>query len=271
MTLNEINAAAITPDQLLPYVNSVSGLKSRTCGDCALHYIETYAVLVAYPCADPYDSGRINKAVEEACKLSHIKNLTVLAAERPDQAPADATSRMDQYWFVNLPVKPSQKVRNMLTSAARRLKIAQESWGPDHDALRNQFLKTKSLDVASSYIYNQLGAYLGASPDATLFCARDGEGRLHGLAIGDFSSLSTAFYMFAMRTPDALPGTADLLLHKIINTAGDKGYTKLNLGLGINDGVEFFKKKWGATPDLPYVETSWKIKKPGFFARIFRS
>ena len=42
----------------------------------------------------------------------------------------------------------------------------------------------------------------------------------------------------------------------------------LNLGLGINPGVAFFKRKWNARPWLPYVETSWEFPARGRLARL---
>ncbi|MDE7372282.1 MAG: translation initiation factor IF-2, partial [Desulfovibrio sp.] len=105
-----------------------------------------------------------------------------------------------------------------------------------------------------------------------LFSAWDAAGRLLACAIGDYSSFSTAFYMFAFRSPDAPPGTADALLAALAAEGAERGHSLLNLGLGMGAGVSFFKKKWGATPFLPCVETSWSPrpeKKRGWLARIF--
>jgi hypothetical protein len=44
----------------------------------------------------------------------------------------------------------------------------------------------------------------------------------------------------------------------------------MNLGLGVNAGVAFFKRKWGAAPFLPYVEVSWDIAAPSLVTRLGR-
>ena len=41
-----------------------------------------------------------------------------------------------------------------------------------------------------------------------------------------------------------------------------RGHTLLNLGLGINPGIVFFKRKWNATILRPHVETSWAVQRP---------
>ena len=78
--------------------------------------------------------------------------------------------------------------------------------------------------------------------------------------------------MFAFRSPDAPPGTADGLLAALAAEGAERGHSLLNLGLGMGTGVSFFKKKWGATPFLPCVEPSWSPrpeKKRGWLGRIF--
>jgi hypothetical protein len=49
-----------------------------------------------------------------------------------------------------------------------------------------------------------------------------------------------------------VPGASDLLLSKIIEQAIVEEKRYLNLGLGINAGVTFFKTKWGGVPFLPH-------------------
>ena len=46
--LAQITACAVTPDQILPYVSSVSGLKSELCRNFVLHHGEGYGVLIGY-------------------------------------------------------------------------------------------------------------------------------------------------------------------------------------------------------------------------------
>ena len=281
--LAHITAGAVTPDQLLPYVRAVSGLESRLCGGLALHHGGGQAVLVAYPPAKPDDMGAVDAAVAEALALPGLERLTVIAAARPAAAPEHAESTEDAYWSLPLPLavpagRPGQKLRNLLRRAARETSIEQSGgagvWMAEHAALAEAFIRRKGaeIDEGSRYIFRKLGDYLAAAPEARLFSARDAAGRLLGCAIGDYSSFSTAFYMFAFRSPEAPPGTADALLAAIAAEGASRGHTVLNLGLGMGAGVRFFKKKWGATPFLPCVETSWSPqpeKKRGWLGRIF--
>ena len=50
-----------------------------------------------------------------------------------------------------------------------------------------------------------------------------------------------------------VPGVSDLLLFEAVKHSLSQRKTYINLGLGINPGVTFFKKKWGGVPFLPYM------------------
>lgn len=281
--LTQITAGALTPDQLLPYVRAVSGLESRVCAGCVLHHGGGHAVLVAYPAGKPADAAAVDAAVAEALALPGLEHLTTIAAVRPGAAPTDAECSEDAYWSLPLPLslpggRAGRKLRNLLRRAARETTIDQSggagSWTEEHAALAAAFTQKKgaALDAGSVYIFNRLGDYLAAAPGARLFSARDAGGRLLACAIGDYSSFTTAFYMFAFRSPVAPPGTADALLAALAAEGEARGHGLLNLGLGMGPGVRFFKKKWGATPFLPCVETSWRPgqeKRRGWFSRIF--
>lgn len=275
--LSSVSANAITPDQLLPYVRSVSGLESSRIASGILHRGGSQAVLVCYPPHAPLGDEAVDEAVNEVLKLADIETLTVLAAKRPAAAPENAHMTTDFYWQMPLPpARPRQKLRNMLKRADMAVNVTTDSgaaaWTDEHSAMAENFCRNKSrLDAGTIFLLTKLGDYLAEAADAVLFSARKKEnGQLAAFAIGDFTALSTCFYMFACRQADSPPGTADLLLAQLAAEGAARGHARLNLGLGINAGVEFFKKKWGAEKFLPLVETRWRIKrKTGFFARLF--
>lgn len=264
-SLRGLSAQALVPEQLAAYVQAVSSSKLKNCEGFALWASAEDAVLVGYP-ADGEEHGegalraRLNTAVSSALHLPDLRRLTVLAPFRPELAPPSATVVADDsWWFMDLPFTPGQKLRNMLRRAGRDVRITQEDWNADHAALVDIYIKTRPLHPGTRHIFSHLGDYLQHSGEAILFAARTANGRLAALAVGDYSALRTAFYMFAFRHQDSPPGTSDALLKALIDEAVHRGHSQLNLGLGISDGIGFFKKKWNARPAMPYVETSWVI------------
>lgn len=275
MGLAQVTASAVTPDQLIPYVRAVSGLDSRMFGSCVGHFCEGQIVLIGYPLGSPRDKKALDAAVDEALQTKGLKHITVLCAEKPSQTPESASCSEDAYWSLPLPLPPCrQKLRNMLSRAKRDVTITEsgaEGYGAEHEAMAENFCSRRRLEAGMVHIFRQLKTYLAESPEARLFSARTKDGALAAFAIGDYSSFHTAFYMFACRLPSAPPGTADALLEAVAKCAEERGHSRLNLGLGINQGVAFFKKKWGAENFLPCCEYGWDVQpqKKGFLARLF--
>ena len=285
--LDNMAALALVPEHLPAYVRAISGMDVHFCAGCPCYVGQGgEAVLVGYP-PDLLNDGTVwtpdgetrvravvDKAVAAALSLPQvdIRQITVLAPVRPSAAPdhesqaGGASEERDIYWALPLPLPHvlPQKVRNMLTSASRLARIEQHAgancWTDAHRELVRHFCTSHAgLEAGSVYIFDHLGDWLHASRHAQVVSARAHDGQLLASAVGDFTSLDTAFYMFAFREPHCPPGVADLLLHRIAQEAMRRGHVRLNLGLGINAGVTFFKKKWGARELFPLVTTSWRV------------
>lgn len=268
-----LDVSAVMPDQLSHYVMAVSGIPPVILNGFPFYLDSGHGVLAALNDVSDGDS-QLEETVNLALAVSGLTKITVLAARAPEIAPENAEKTIDYYWMLDLPALPCQKRRNMLNHAAREVTIATDTGKSaitaEHTNLVKQFCNAKgdSLDEATRFIYGKIDAYAASSTNVKIFSAWK-ENTLAGFAVADFTPLDTPFYMFAFRSPTAPPGVADYLLHSIIRTCGELGYASLNLGLGINTGIEFFKKSWGARPWQPLVETSWMLpKKRGLFARI---
>ena len=259
-----ITAQALVPEQLVGYVTAVGQSRPVLCGGCAAYDHGDQRTLIAYaPGVLPGEDAAgaesaMNAAVKAALADGGCAALTVLGPARPAAAPPDAASREDAYAFLPLPMeKAGQKLRNMLRRGSRECVVTEEPWSGEHEGLVKIYLDSRPLEAGMRHIFGRIPAYLAASPEAVLFAARDASSRLIAAAVGDFSGLSTAFYMFAFRRPDCPPGAADVLLHAIVVRATERGHQYLNLGLGVNKGIAAFKDKWGASLRLPCVQTSW--------------
>ncbi len=267
--LTSFSAEARVPEHLLPYVRAVSGLEPQEHdGFLAWSNGETL-ILVGHPCGSAgFDTERLDATIRKLESLPATENLTVLAPIRPSAAPSWAVSGpSDFYWGIPLPHSPGemahgQKLRNMLRRAGKEITIVQESWQPEHKELTDMFSRTHALSPATRFLFGRIETYITAVPDAVLFSARDSSGTLQGFSIGDYTALETAFYLFAFRHPQSPPGTADALLAALAEEGIRRGHALLNLGLGINSGIAFFKRKWNAEILSSHVETTWTKHPP---------
>jgi hypothetical protein len=269
--LERVSAEAAVPEQVTAYVRAVAGSKPKLWGDCVGYESDGAIVLVGYPLHDPRDASAMTEAVDLVLKTPGLQRLTVIGPARPAQAPQQAAAVEDCYYALPLPEPaPGPKLRNLLRRAGREVALARGgNLDDDHNAMVQRYLNERPLAAGTRQIFRQLPRYLEASPGALLVSARRTDGRLAAFAVGEFASLSTAFFMFCFRDPDlAPPGSADLVFSGLLQEARERGQTRMNLGLGVSEGIRFFKRKWGAEPFLPCVEVGWETAPPDVFSRL---
>ncbi len=287
--LDHVAANAVIPEQLVCYVRAVAGSTPRLFDTCLGYETPDDLVLIGYPLHDPprslLDEQALSRSVDLALESSKARKITVLAAIRPKQAPAVATGEAssedssdnirDAYLALPIsPPAPKQKLRNLLRRAEREVVLDQgRTLDQDHLVLIDRYLESRDLESGTRLIFRNIPAYVQACPGALVISAwlneSDDAPRLAGFVVGDFTSLSTACYMFAFRNPElAPPGTADLLLHALLQEGEKRGQIRMNLGLGINPAIRYFKQKWGAETFLPCVETSWERHPKGWLERL---
>jgi hypothetical protein len=261
---------AVAPEQVLSYVCAVAGSTPRVIGSCLCYVKDGGLVLVGYPVHDPLDAAAMARAVDEALITPGIQRITVIGPTRPPQAPERCAAAQDCYYALPVPPAPGQKLRNLLRRAGRELTVERgRSCGEDHLALVQRYIDERTLAAGTRHIFRQLPAYLAASAGSLLISARRADGRLAAFAVGEFAARRTAFFMFCFRQPElSPPGAADLLLSGLLDEARERGQTRMNLGIGVNAGIRFFKRKWGAEPFLPYLEASWELRAPGLLERL---
>ncbi|MBQ8743559.1 MAG: DUF2156 domain-containing protein [Mailhella sp.] len=268
--LADLGARAVVPEQIPAYVRAVSANTLKSCEGFAAWTSQGSIILVAFPGEDEISGegpfweseaylARLDRAVAQALAMPELRRITVLAPVVPASAPESAVIDRDAWWSIDLPHTPGQKLRNMLRRAQREVSISVEEWGEEHAALVDHYLKVRTLAPGTRHIFGRVGDYVRRSPDALLFAARDAEGKLQAMAVGDYSAMRSAFYMFAFRRDDCPPGVSDALVDALAQEAVKRGQSVLNLGLGIDGGISFFKKKWDAVEAMPHFETSWTV------------
>ena len=110
------------------------------------------------------------------------------------------------------------------------------------------------MDEATRFIFERIGDYLSSSVTTWVFDARNKRNELVAFDVAEFKPRSYSFYMFNFSSDTRyVPGVSDLLLSEVIQQAKTEGKKYINLGLGINPGVTFFKEKWGGVAFLPYA------------------
>ncbi len=250
-----IERHAYVPEHIPQYVTPISQTEPYLFGDFLVYARKGHFILVGYPLNETFEEKRLERALEDAVKCLKPASVSLIAPAIPpslQQGPPPT----DHYYRLDLStILISQKSRNMLRRAGRGLAVRKSSlFDEEHKKMVEEFLKTRSVDEATRFIFQRIDAYLSSSKTASVFEARTGNGDLVAFDIAEFKPRDYAMYMFNFRSGSRyIPGASDFLLSAVMQQAIAEGKKYINLGLGINPGIAFFKKKWGGVAFLPYA------------------
>lgn len=248
-----ILARAYIPEHLPHYVTAISRTEPFLFSGFVAHMRDEQLIFIGYPLDEAHDEARLLDALARAKSRLKPRIVSIIAPSLPKELGESDPSSVDTYYRLDVTqTNIPQKTRNMLTRAQRELTTRDGTFGKEHKRLVEEFVRAHRLDEATRAIFARLPEYAQCAGVA-LIEARDTRGNLVAFDLADFSAAQYAFYMFNLRAAQhPCPGASDLLLARIIERARAVGKCYVNLGLGIDQGIAFFKRKWGATPFLSH-------------------
>jgi hypothetical protein len=219
-----------------------------------VHVAESHVVFIGYPLDGNFNEARMIEALDEAKMRFGPAVLSIIASTLPGVLQDCAPTTPDMYYRLDVSrlVIP-KKTDTMLKRARRDLSVSVGTFRWGHKRLLKHFMRTHRLDGPTRFVFERVPEYVKCD-SAVIFEARNARGKLVAFDIAEFGAQQFAFYMFNCRSHKyTVPGASDLLLAHIIERAQAEGKRYINLGLGIDAGITFFKKKWGATQFLKCV------------------
>ncbi len=251
-----IHDHAYVPEHIPQYVTAISQTEPFLFGDFLTYARKGHLILIGYPLKELFVEKQLLRALEDAVKRLKPETISLTAPSIASSLKDCTHSPSDHYYRLDLSsLSISQKLRNMLKRASRELAtVKKRNFDEDHRRMVEAFLKTHPVDEETRFIFRRIDAYLSASKTAWVFDARNKSGELVAFDIAEFRPKDYAIYMFNFNSDTFyVPGASDLLLSEVIQQAKTERKKYINLGLGINPGVTFFKKKWGGVVFLPHA------------------
>lgn len=273
ITLSEnryITNHAHVPEHLPHYVSAISRTEPFLVGDFVVHVRESLLIFIGYPLNGPFNEAQFLDALADTKACFKPETVSLIAPTIPPVLQEYRPSASDAYYRIDLTrFSVSQKNRNMLARARQNLSVSIGGFDREHKKLIDSFLRQKRFDQNTKFIFQHIKEYARCET-ALIFDARNQRGDLVAFDVAEFGARNYAFYMFNFRSPKHhVPGVSDLLLAQIIEHARETGQRYINLGLGINPGVAFFKKKWGAVPFLDYVSAEQEANRQESWGELF--
>ena len=247
---------AYVPEHIPQYVTPISQTEPHLFGEFLVYAKKGHFIFVGYPLNETFEEKRLEETLEDAIRRFKPESVSLIAPAIPRFLQQERSQPNAHYYRLDLStVSISQKLRNMLKRAGRELTVGKSPFfDQEHKQMVQEFLKNHPLDEANRFIFQKIDAYLLSSKTALIFEARAGDGGLVAFDIAEFKPRNYAVYMFNFRSQTRyIPGASDLLLSVVMRQATLEGKKYINLGLGINPGVMFFKEKWGGVVFLPHA------------------
>ncbi|MBU2055739.1 MAG: hypothetical protein KKC25_12345 [Proteobacteria bacterium] len=268
-----IDHHAYVPEHIPQYVTPISQAEPHLFGDFLVYAKKGHFILVGYPLNEAFEEKRLRRALEDAVKCFKPESVSLIAPAIPPSLQQGPHPPTDHYYRLDLStLSISQKLRNMLRRAGRELSVGKSThFDQEHMKMIEGFLKTHSADEATRFIFRRIDTYLSSSKTASIFEARTDNGDLVAFDVAEFKPRDYAVYMFNFRSESHyIPGASDLLLSAVTQRAMAEGKKYINLGLGINPGVAFFKEKWGGVVFLPYAFCLHHPARKGLLERLLQ-
>jgi hypothetical protein len=252
-----INEFAYLPEHIIPYVTAVSQAEPFLIQDFLAFVKKDHLIFVGYPLQGPFEEKRMKGSLDEALRRFKPKEVALTAPAIPPSVTGIGKPPLplDHYYRLDLSnLSVPQKTRNMIGRAMRGLRVQRVgTFREDHRQLVKEFLNSHPVDEAMQSIFSQVPQYVSSVPTAWIFEARNEVEELVAFDIAEFGATHYAMYMFNFISTDChTPGASDLLLSEILNHARTEQKRYINLGLGINPGITFFKTKWRGVSFFPY-------------------
>lgn len=250
-----IKSHAYVPEHITSYVIATSEGEPFLFRNYLFYKVKNNLFFVGYPLKGPFKEKVMKEALDTAVKRVKPEHIALIAPEISKLQEIHYRRKSDTYYKLNLSnLNINQKLRNMINRASRELYIEKkQDISDEHIRLISEFLSSHKVDHDRRLIFEKIPKYISSVSTAWVFSARDREGILAAFDIAEFGAKEYAFYMFNFISRQCyVPGASDILLYEVIKAAREQGKSFINLGLGINEGVRFFKKKWGGVSFLDY-------------------
>jgi hypothetical protein len=246
---------ACVPEHTTGYVTAISGGEPHLFGSYLCYITRGSLVFVGYPLGEPFDEKRMKRVLSDAEKRLKPEEIALIAPVVSLKNDAIVEKTSDHYYRLDVhALRVPPKTLNMIRRAAREITIEKaRKYSDEHIELVNDFLDSHPANTGAQFIFQHIGDYVASSDTALVINGRDRSGRLAAFDIAEFGAKDYAFYMFNFVSRRYyIPGISDALLYEIVKMAREQVKKYVNLGLGINKGIVFFKLKWGGIPFMPY-------------------
>jgi hypothetical protein len=217
---------------------------------------DNWLILVGYPLEGNFSTERCDQIVRQSVERHRPEYLWFIGPEIPPSLlDASSERETDQYYTFDVAhTVPKPSLKRVAEKASKELIIGRgRKLLKEHEVLIAEFLGREKLPDRVRELYLAMPDYIGRSSSAWILDTRDKTGNLCAFYIVDLGAKNfSAYILGAQSKRHYVPHASDLLFLEMINLTREQGKGSINLGLGVNEGIQRFKRKWGGSSFLAY-------------------
>jgi hypothetical protein len=161
----------------------------------------------------------------------------------------------DEYY--KLDIKNQKVKKNLMQTiqkASANLTVEKcRRFSPSHITLTKEFLNRETPSPRVRELFLRMPEYVARSSTSIVLSAWDKNRNLSAFYVIELAAREFATYVVGCFSKSHYVAHAsDLLFFEMINLAGENHKEYIHLGLGVDEGIRRFKKKWGGIPFLKY-------------------
>lgn len=272
-----IRKKAYVPEHVIPLMVGISQAEPFFREDHLFFFKDNWMIFVGYPLGGDFQEEAFAAILEKTQKKFQPATTWFIAPGIPESMlPRVQKKETDEYYGLDLRQwRVKRSLQREVEKASRVLRVEiNRQWSPEHTALTREFLKKENLNPRVRELYLRMPQVLAHSETSLALSARDSKGNLAAFLVIELGAERFATYVVGCYSQSHYVSHAsDLLFQEMIRIARERNKESIHLGLGVNEGIRRFKKKWGGVAGLPYFagEFSEREKVPLSWLRALAS
>ncbi len=251
-----IRERAYIPEHVVPLMTGLSQAEPFFREDHLLFAARDWMIFIGYPLSGGFREETFHRLLAQVQKEFRPATTWFIAPQIPETLRDRVRGReADDYYRLDLPsFRLKRSLEREVEKAGLSLRVEKNrAWSGEHDALTRDFLEKEELHPRVRELYLRLGPVLARSETSLLLSARDPEGLLAAFFVVERGAEKFLTYAAGCYSRQPYrPHASDLLFHEMVELARKEGKEFIHLGLGVNEGIRRFKRKWGGVPFLRY-------------------
>ncbi len=247
---------AYVPEHIVSLMSLISKGEPFLVEDYLCFLKDNWLIIVGYPLKKDFKQETFERILNDAMKRFRTSYASFIAPEMPRSLIQSCQeTESDCYYKLYVEGREVKKgLRRIVEKASKELTV--ERGGKitkEHKNLISEFIERVKPAHRVRKLFLSMEEYVPSSNTAHVLNARDKKGNLSAFYIVESAAKKFMAYVVGCYSRKRyVPHASDLIFHEMINLAREYRKSYIHLGLGVNEGIRRFKKKWGGLPSLKY-------------------